>query len=35
MYATLIGTTTYDLEWPWIPVSHIAHYLCSSWASCF
>jgi len=24
----------YDLEWPWMAVSHIAHYLCSSWASC-
>ena len=34
MYAASIGTTTDDLEWPWMVVSRIARYLCGSWASC-
>ena len=34
-YAASIGTTTDDLEWPWMAVSRIARYLCGSWASCF
>jgi len=28
------GTTTDDLEWPWMAVSCIARYLCGGWASC-
>jgi len=31
----MIGTTTDDLKWPWMGVSHIACYLCGSWACCF
>ena len=32
IYAASIGTTTDDLEWPWMAVSRIARYLCGSWA---
>ena len=34
LYAASIGTTTDDLEWPWMAVSCISRYLCVSWASC-
>jgi len=35
IYAASIGTTTGDLEWPWMAVSRIACYRCSSCASGF
>ena len=33
-YATSIGTTTDDFEWPWMTASRIARYLCGSWPFC-
>ena len=34
VYAASIGPTTDDLDWPWVAISCLVHYICSSWASC-